>query len=164
MRSPTRILPIVTVATIALGVAGCGTPPELNPPGSTVPSPSATASAPPSTLPPQPPPPPPPSPTATGFSESYAVACGGRPSGAQIITLLKRRGLLPSSYRSQPTTGPMCSGDWQWTVLDTSNGPIQAVSELSGNTLRLITAGTDVCTVEVRAGAPAGIRTAIGCV
>jgi hypothetical protein len=88
------------------------------------------------------------------------VACGGRPSAAQIVTLLKRRGLLPSSYRERVTVGPMCAGTWQWTVLETSNGPLQAVSELSDNTLRLITAGTDVCSIEVRAGAPAGIRAA----
>jgi len=147
-------------ASVALLAAGCGTPPELNPPGTTVPRPSATASPTPSaSLPP--PPPPPPSPTATsGFPDSPAVACGGRPSAAQVITLLKRRDLLPSSYAGRVTVGPMCAGTWQWSVLDTSNGPLQAVTEIRGNTLRLVTAGTDVCSIEVRVGAPAGIRSA----
>jgi hypothetical protein len=164
VRRPTHLLLLAVSATVALGAAGCGTPPELNPPGSKVPSPSATASPPPTTALQPPPPPPPPSPTASaGFSEDYAVACGGRPTADQVVTLLKRRGLLPNSYRTQVTTGPMCAGTWQWTVLDTSNGPLQALSEITGNTLRLITAGTDVCTIEVRAGAPAGIRSAIGC-
>jgi hypothetical protein len=149
-------------ATVALLAAGCGTPPELNPPGTTVPRPSATASSTPtpSALPSLPPLPPP-SPTATsGFPDSPAIACGGRPSAAQVITLLKRRGLLASSYRGRVTVGPMCAGTWQWSVLDTPDGPLQAVSEIRGNTLRLITAGTDVCSIEVRAGAPAGIRSA----
>ncbi|MEV0715754.1 hypothetical protein [Asanoa sp. NPDC050611] len=161
MRRPTHLLLLAASATVALGAAGCGVPPELNPPGSKVPSPSVTASPTPSSLPPAPPPLPPPSPTASeGFPDSPAVACGGRPSAAQIVTLLKRRGLLPSSYQRRVTVGPLCAGTWQWTVLDTSNGPLQAVSEITDNTLRLITAGTDVCSIEVRAGAPAGIRAA----
>ena len=162
MRRPTHLGMLAASATVALIAAGCGTPPELNPPGTTVPRPSATASPTPSALPSPPPlPPPPPSPTATsGFPDSPVVACGGRPSAAQVITLLKRRGLLPSSYQRQVTVGPMCAGTWQWSVLDTSNGPLQAVTEIRGNTLRLITAGTDVCSIEVRAGAPTGIRSA----
>jgi hypothetical protein len=154
------LLPLlVASATVALGAAGCGAPPELNPPGTTVPRPSPTASPTPTTQPP-PPPGPPASPTATpGYPDSPAVPCAGRPSGDQVITLLKRRGLLASSYRGRVTDGPMCAGDWQWSVLDTTLGPLQAVTELRDNTLRLITAGTDVCTVEVRFGAPAGIRT-----
>jgi hypothetical protein len=79
-----------------------------------------------------------------------------------MITLLKRRGLLPSSYRAQGAVGPLCAGTWQWIGLDTSNGPLQAVSQISGNTLSLVTAGTDVCSIEVRAGAPTGVR-AIAC-
>lgn len=150
-------------ASVALLAAGCGTPPELNPPGTTVPRPSATASPTPtpSTLPPSPPAPSSPGPTATsGFPDSPAVACSGRPSGDQVITLLKRRELLASSYRGRVTVGPMCAGTWQWSVLDTSNGPLEAVTEIRGNTLRLVTAGTNVCSIEVRAAAPAGIRTA----
>ncbi|SNT46282.1 hypothetical protein SAMN05421812_106366 [Asanoa hainanensis] len=161
MRRPIPLGMLAASATVALLAAGCGTPPELNPPGTTVPRPSGTPSPTAITLPPQPPPPPPPSPTATtGFPDSPAVSCGGRPSAAQVITLLKRRGMLPSSYRGKVTVGPMCAGTWQWSVLDTSNGPLQAVSEIRNNTLRLITAGTDVCSIEVRAGAPAGIRSA----
>ncbi|GAA1850590.1 hypothetical protein [Asanoa iriomotensis] len=157
MRRPTHLL---LLAAVALGAAGCGVPPELNPPGSTVPTPSVTSSPTPSTLVPSLPPALPTPTTATGFPDSPAVACGGRPSAAQVITLLKRRGLLASSYRGRVTVGPLCAGTWQWSVLDTSNGPLQAVSEITDNTLRLVTAGTDVCSVEVRAGAPAGIRAA----
>ncbi|MDG4822089.1 hypothetical protein O7635_09510 [Asanoa sp. WMMD1127] len=167
MRRPTLPPLLLASATVALVAAGCGTPPELNPPGTAVPRPTATASATPTVLPPPLTPQPststpqqPTPTTTTGFPDSPAVACGGRPSAAQVISLLKRRGLLASSYRGRVTVGPMCAGTWQWSVLDTANGPLQAVSRITGNTLRLVTAGTDVCSIEVRAGAPAGIRAA----
>ncbi|MEV4621790.1 hypothetical protein AB0J74_24160 [Asanoa sp. NPDC049573] len=155
-----RPLLLAASAFVALVAAGCGTPPELNPPGSVVPTPSATASPTP-TLPPTPPTVPVTTPsTMPGFPDSPAIACAGRPSAEQVVALLKRRGLLPSSYSARTTVGPLCAGTWQWTVLDTSNGPLQAVTEGAPTSLRLVTAGTDVCSIEVRAAAPAGIRSA----
>jgi len=157
-----RLTPLAAV--VALATAACGTPPELSEPrGTTVPRPTATASpsptptAFPTTVTPSP------FPTATGsttFADSPAVSCGGRPSAAQVIALLKRNRLLPSSFRSQPTVGPMCAGTWQWTVVPTSRGPLQAVTRGEPGSLSLVTAGTDVCSIEVRVGAPAGIRSA----
>ncbi|HTF12710.1 MAG TPA: hypothetical protein VK659_31515 [Asanoa sp.] len=154
-----RPLLLVASALVALVAAGCGTPPELKPPGTTVPRPSATAS-------PTPTPPTPPTVPATtlsptpGFPDSPAVACAGRPSADQVVALLKRRGLLASSYSGRASVGPLCAGTWQWIVLDTNNGPLQAVTEGPPTALRLVTAGTDVCSIEVRAAAPAGIRSA----
>lgn len=146
----------------AVGLIGCGTPPELaERRGAPVPSPSRsstptapTASAP--TL--RPTPSTPPTPT---FGEFTAVDCAGRPSGSQVINFLRRTsGLLPSGVRITVATGPLCAGDWQYTVLQVPDRePLQVVSKGAPSALKLVTAGTNVCNAEVRATAPYGIRT-----
>jgi hypothetical protein len=157
------ILPAVA-ALLVVVVAACGAPPELSRRGSPVPTPSISPA--PSTFPPTVVPtvaptiPPISTPAQPTFDVSTAVPCGGRPEGGQVIAVLKRARLLASSFRGPVSVGPMCAGTWQWSVLDTDNGPLQAVTEIRANTLRLVTAGTDVCSIEVRAGAPTGIRAA----
>lgn len=145
---------------------GCGRPPELDPPpGTPVPRPSisATPSPGPSVLQPSPP-------SATGsvaptFSEAYAVSCAGHPSGDAVIALLRRTaGLLSRTVRVTVRTGPLCAGTWQYTVVAVAGRePLAAVTRGRPDALRLVTAGTDVCSIPVRTGAPAGIRDAAAC-
>jgi hypothetical protein len=116
-------------------------------------------------------PPPPPttttaaSPSATGFSESYVVPCNGRPSAAQVISAVRRHGsLLTSGVSVTATTGPLCSGIWQYTVLAVpDHEPLQVVTKGAPSSLQFVTAGTNVCTVDVRAGAPVALLTTANC-
>jgi hypothetical protein len=89
------------------------------------------------------------------------VACTGEPSAKQIIELVRgRRGLLPGSARVSVRSGPLCAADWHLTTLDVAGyEPLQVVSRDRSGSLRLVTAGTDVCTAEVRVASPAGIQT-----
>ena len=58
----------------------------------------------------------------------------------------------------------MCSGTWQYTVLNLPDrDPFIAVTEGRPGSLRLITAGTNPCTAAVRGAAPPGILGAIDC-
>jgi hypothetical protein len=107
----------------------------------------------------------PPVTSPTGFPDTYAVACGGKPSGQQIIRLLRRQaGLLSDGVRAAVDTGPLCSGTWQYTVVVVSGRePLAVVTEGRPGDLRLVTAGTNVCSIPVRTEAPIGIRTAAAC-
>jgi hypothetical protein len=68
--------------------------------------------------------------------------------------------MLPRDVRVTVRTGPLCAGDWQYTVLAvTGHEELQVVTRGKPTELELVTAGTDVCGVEVRAAAPPGIRT-----
>lgn len=151
-------------------LAACGTPPELRPrPGSSVPRPPST--------------PPSPSP-ATGspvegippgetaipsqqpsFAEELAVPCGGNPAANEVIALVRRTGgLLPGAGSVSVMTGPLCAGSWQYTVFAVPNKePLQVVSRGTPDRLRMVTAGTDICSIEVRTEAPPGIRNAALC-
>lgn len=145
---------------------GCGRPPELEPPpGTPVPRPSPTLTV--TTAVPTLPPPTPvsagsPAPT---FGEAYAVSCAGHPSGDAVIALLRRTpGLLSHDARVTVRTGPLCAGTWQYTVVAVAGrDPLAAVTRGRPEALRLVTAGTDVCSIPVRTGAPAGIRDAAAC-
>ncbi|WP_309246258.1 hypothetical protein [Verrucosispora sioxanthis] len=90
-----------------------------------------------------------------------AVACTGEPSAKRIIELVRgRRGLLPGSARVSVGNGPLCAADWHLTTLDVAGyEPLQVVTRDRAGTLRLVTAGTDVCTAEVRVASPPGIQT-----
>ncbi|MDG4827724.1 hypothetical protein O7627_00200 [Solwaraspora sp. WMMD1047] len=152
-----------------LGMAACGTPPELQERrGGTVPAPRSTPSVPASGATPTATPPArtrtPDQAGPTGFSESVAVPCAGRPSGQQVLSLVRDTdGLLPGGVRISIKTGPLCAGAWQYSVVTVRGGePLQVVTNGPPGDLNLITAGTDVCSVPVRATAPYGIR-AIAC-
>jgi hypothetical protein len=105
------------------------------------------------------------SPSPTGFSESYVVPCDGRPSAAQVISLVRRHGSFITSGASvTATTGPLCSGTWQYTVLAVPNHePLQVVTKGAPSALTFVTAGTNVCTVDVRAGAPVAMLATANC-
>lgn len=92
---------------------------------------------------------------------AVAVDCAGRPSAAQVVALLRRTdGLLPAGVQVSVPVAPRCAGSWQYTVVQIpSREPLQVVTEGSPTSFTLVTAGTDVCVIPVRVGAPAGIRT-----
>ncbi|MFV2087616.1 hypothetical protein [Micromonospora sp. LOL_021] len=142
--------PGVGAPTADAAPAPTGTPSSAEPSGTRTPSPvkppSATASS---------------SPSADGFPVAVAVDCAGRPSAAQVVALLRRTdGLLPAGAQVSVPVAPRCAGSWQYTVVQIpSREPLQVVTEGSPTSFTLVTAGTDVCVIPVRVGAPAGIRT-----
>jgi hypothetical protein len=159
------------VALAATGaLAGCGVPPELRPkPGSSVPrpsvspSPSRLAGSPTAAVLP-------PGATATAapepsFAEEYALPCADHPTADQVIALVRRSGgLLPRTGSVTVAKGPLCSGTWQYTVFAVpGKEPLQVVSRGNPDSLTMVTAGTDVCSIPVRTAAPAGIRNAALC-
>ncbi|MFJ8832872.1 hypothetical protein [Micromonospora aurantiaca] len=154
-----RRRPLALLTLLAL--ASCGTPPELRapPPAAATPVPSASVTAGPSATP-TPPVPVLPS-TLSPSAPAAAVPCRGRPSGDRIVALLRgSAGVLPRDVRVTVSTGPLCADGWQYTVLSvTGHEELQVVTRGESGTPRLVTAGTDVCGVEVRTVAPAGIRT-----
>ncbi|MFV2017414.1 hypothetical protein [Micromonospora sp. LOL_023] len=152
----------------ALSASGCGRPPEL--PGQT-PSDRALPSTTSTTAPATPDPPPrtsapttPTTPTPTGspgFGERVAVDCAGRPSADQVVALLRRSTeLLPAGAQVSVPVTPRCAGTWQYTVVQIPDRePLQVVTEGLPTSFSMVTAGTDVCVIPVRVGAPTGIRT-----
>ncbi|MET8525365.1 hypothetical protein [Micromonospora sp. NPDC005172] len=155
------------MALLALGaLTGCGAPPELrDPAGVPTGAGSPTASGPtgvptgtPSFAPTAPPP-------TTGLATPdpglVATACRKGPTGQRVVQLLRgRASVLPDNVGVRVRSGPLCAGDWQYTVLEvTGHEELQVVTQGRPEALELITAGTDVCTIEVRATGPAGIRT-----
>jgi hypothetical protein len=166
-----RCLALLCGAVLAGGaLSGCGVPPELQKPrGVAVPSPSAEPSgsvASPSL--PGLPSLPPVAATAAGpspFPETTAVTCGGRPTPDQVIALVRRTSsILPATGAVSVVTGPVCSGTWQYTVLQIPDRePLQVVSKGPAESMALVTAGTDICNIDVRNYAPPGIRRAASC-
>ncbi|PWR13581.1 hypothetical protein DKT68_00855, partial [Micromonospora acroterricola] len=143
-----------------------GAPPELRAPSATptraatptAAGPTGTASAPPTTVPTGPPVG---GVTATADPGLVATACRNGPTGQRVVQLLRgRAGVLPDNVRVRVRTGPLCAADWQYTVVEvTGHEELQVVTRGRPAGPELVTAGTDVCTVEVRATGPAGIRT-----
>jgi hypothetical protein len=103
-------------------------------------------------------------PSATGFSDAYAIACAGRPGPDRVIALLAAKGVLSGAAGVTVRLGPLCAGTWQYTVLAVpGREPLQVVTEGPPTALRLVTAGTDVCSAPVRTEAPAGIVSLAHC-
>ena|SRR5690348_11027501 len=163
---PFALLPVLTGCIRGSGSDGplLPTPPTSSPlpppPALNAPEPTPTSLAPPA--------PPSVRPTAaspTGFSESYVVPCGGHPSAAQVIAVVRRHGsLLAAGASVSATTGPLCSGTWQYTVLAVpDHEPLQVVTKGAPSALRFVTAGTNVCTVDVRAEAPVALLSTANC-
>lgn len=87
----------------------------------------------------------------------------GRPTGEQVIAAVRKaRPGLPTGSGLTVKTGPLCAGVWQYTILTvTSSEPLQIMSKGAPASLTIVTAGTDPCSVEVKATAPlALLRTA----
>ncbi|WP_027644827.1 hypothetical protein [Salinispora oceanensis] len=141
-------------------MSGCGTPPELR---DAQPSQSARSASPnPTDTAPTTAAAPPPTgaPTPTASNTPVAVRCPAGPSSQQVTALVRGQDLLPADAQVRALTGPLCADDWHYTLLAvTGYEPLQVVSRGSGTAPRLVTAGTDVCTAEVRVTAPTGIRT-----
>jgi hypothetical protein len=154
-----RVLAGGILLACAAGLIGCGVPPELrNPPERAAPSPSPTPPASPTSAPAAAPPT---TGTATPtFGELTAVDCQGNPTGNQVIALLRRSPrLLAPGVTASVRDRPKCAGTWQYTVIQVpGHEPLQVVSSGPANALTLVTAGTDVCSLPVRTGAPPGIR------
>lgn len=161
MRPSARLAVLVWVPLLL--AAGCGPPPAPDE------SPGATGSGPTpsgSTGPAFPTVPPSRTGTPTGaFEEGFAIGCGGEPGEDELIGLLRDEGILAASAEVDVVNGPLCSGDWQYLVVSVPDlDPLQVVTRGETGQLELVTAGTDVCTVEVRIQAPAGIRDVAACV
>jgi hypothetical protein len=139
-----------------VATGSCGVPPELEQSQSTPqPTPTATATATPTPTP-TPMTTPSPSPTDSGLTP-----CGNDPSQAQVTSLLRRTANLPRNARVTFQVGPLCAEDWQYSVVVVPDRePLQAVTTGPANALRLVTAGTEVCTIRIRAEAPTAVRTA----
>ncbi|RKN46490.1 hypothetical protein [Micromonospora endolithica] len=164
---PARPARTATAAVLALTVvAGCGAPPELRQPTAST-TPQATSSATPGStgLPTTPPAPTAPPgagvPVPTPSPGLTAVACTAGPSGSRVADLVRgRTGLLPRNATVRLRTGPLCAGDWHYTVLDvTGYEQLHVVTQGPPRSPRLVTAGTDVCTAEVRVTGPPAIQT-----
>ncbi|MER7333414.1 MULTISPECIES: hypothetical protein [unclassified Micromonospora] len=157
---------MTAVLLAAVPLAGCGTPPELRnaaptaaPTRAAAPSPAGTPTFAPTT-------PPatglPGTATPTADSGLVAVPCPAGPSGQRVVDLVRGRGVLPGGARVRVRTGPLCAGGWHYTVLDvTGHEELHVVTEGRASAPRLVAAGTDVCTAEVRAAGPPGIRTLV---
>lgn len=165
-----RVRSGVLVSTVAvMAVAGCGLMPKgpVRNPDARPPSPSGPPPVSAYSRPPAPPPTPTrttSSPSPSGFQTFVAVACNGKPTGAQVIALLRRKGVLPAQVTATVTNGPLCAGTWQYTEVSMPDAePIDVVTRGAPESLALVTAGTDACTAGVRAGAPLGIRTVLRC-
>ncbi len=106
--------------------------------------------------------------TATaGAGEAVAVPCDGAPGGVEVLRALRRApGLLPDGIRLRVKDGPYCAGTWQYATVRVLRSPepepLQVVTRGRPSTLTVVTAGTDVCSIPVRAEAPDGIR-ALAC-
>jgi len=150
---------LTPVAVLTMGAA-CGGPPQVAPAptGPLLPSPQTSG---PSTSPP----PPTLGPGSFTPPAGRAVSCGGEPSAEEILDLLREEGLLTGDTEATVAEGPLCEQDWQYTVIEVPDrDPLQVVTSGDPGDLTLVTAGTDVCTVDVRVRAPDGIRVAASCV
>jgi hypothetical protein len=166
----TGALVVVVTVAAALAVTGCGLAPRgpVRDPNARPPSPSGPTNEPPAshrpvgtpttrttTIP---------SASASGFGTLVAVACNGKPTGEQVLSLLRRNGVVAAQAGARVTNGPLCAGTWQYTVVAMADvEPIDVVTRGAPNALTLVTAGTNPCTARVRAEAPQGIRSALRC-
>jgi hypothetical protein len=157
-----------TAVLLGAGLGGCAsTPPVIDASGSS-PNPSSAPAVPPDDPSPTDvvalPSSSPSAPSVAVFPEGTAVSCAGQPTADRVIALVRARGMISTSAGVTVRIGPLCAGTWQYTVLDvTGHEPLQVVSSGAPNALTLVTAGTDVCSIPVRSGAPSGIIAAAQC-
>jgi hypothetical protein len=136
---PTGGIPPVTVPYV---------PPATLPPVFTTP-PRITTTTPPATLPTPATPP--------------AAKCRSGPTPAQVLAVLKDLPGIPDQKLAL-TDGPFCSGSWQFAQVQIAGADPKSAEQLfvvttgTPTALKVIEAGTDVCSVEVQTKAPAGIR------
>jgi hypothetical protein len=159
------VRPRHVLIVLSLLLAACGKPPEAGEsptpqaPPATVPAtatvnPTAPGTALPTVAPSGSP----------GFSENFAQPCNGEPSDAEVLAVLRAEGLLDQGSAAEVAEGPLCAGGWQYAVVTVPDlDPLLVVTQGEPDDLELVTAGTDVCTPEVRIQAPPGIRSAAAC-
>jgi hypothetical protein len=170
-----RFLPIVFGSAL---LVGCGSPPQplpTAPPGpvGSGPLPSASAGIPSAigaypTMPTIPTIPVAPTtartitPTTTP-PPSPAGRCTSGPTRPQVLAVIKGRPGIPDDDLAV-TEGPYCAGSWQFTIVgiagasDDAVEPLLVVTTGRPSALRVVEAGTDVCTDQVEDDAPPGIR------
>lgn len=103
-------------------------------------------------------------PTSNGFSEYTATTCNGKPTGEQVISVVRPKLELAATVQITVTQQPLCAGIWQYTVLGVPNRePVHAVTRGEPGKLTVVAAGTNPCIPAVRVSAPSGIRTVLGC-
>ena len=100
--------------------------------------------------------------TAPTSTVSPAPRCRSGPSPAQVLAVLKGMPGIPEK-KLAVTAGPFCSGSWQFATVQLADAPDKAeelfvVTTGTPTALKVIEAGTDVCSVDVQGKAPAGIR------
>nr|BFE67034.1 hypothetical protein GCM10020092_003350 [Actinoplanes digitatis] len=102
--------------------------------------------------------------TPTTVRPSPAPKCVNGPSGQQVLTAVKGRPGVPAT-ELKVIDGPFCAKSWQFTIVqiaeadsDTPAEPLLVVTKGSPATIKVIEAGTDVCSIKVRTEAPTGIR------
>jgi hypothetical protein len=165
-RTSTIVVAIVLATATGYGTTACGSRSAALP---VQPSPEVTTPAhrpSPVPVPTVQPTPPVVSPSGPApFGEAVAVPCAGRPSADQVVALLRRTPkLLPRGATVTVRTGPVCAGSWQYTIVSVPDREaLEVVTKGPPGSLVLVTAGTDVCSIEVRTAAPIGIRTAAHC-
>lgn len=156
----------------ALGSAGSASP---QPSGFVAPVPVPTGGLPPGTLPTLPYVPPatlppvtttptttPPTTTPTS-TVSPAPRCRSGPTTTQVLAVLKGLPGIPEQELAV-AEGPFCSGSWQFATVQIAGEDPKAAEQIfvvttgAPTALKVIEAGTDVCSVEVQTKAPAGIR------
>ncbi|MFG2038604.1 hypothetical protein [Dactylosporangium sp. NPDC048998] len=105
------------------------------------------------------------SPSPAGFPEAYVTYCNGRPSGEQVIAVVRRnRSNLPAGNGVTVQRAPVCAGIWQYTVLTvTGSEPLRVITKGDPAALTVVTMGSDPCTVEVRATAPPALLATVDC-
>ncbi|GIH13102.1 hypothetical protein Raf01_12740 [Rugosimonospora africana] len=77
---------------------------------------------------------------------------------------MRAAGLVSGNAKLTVKVAPMCAGSWQYTVFTVSGRePLQVVTQGQPGALTLVTAGTNVCSTQVSAQAPAGILSVAQC-
>ncbi|GAA3349697.1 hypothetical protein GCM10020358_72770 [Amorphoplanes nipponensis] len=137
---PTGILPPATLPTVPY------VPPATLPPVATTPPRTTTTT----TTPPAP-------------TVSLAPKCRSGPTPAQMLAVLKGLPGIPDR-KLAVADGPYCAGSWQFAAVQIAGEDPKEAEQLfvvttgTPTALKVIEAGTDVCSVEVQSKAPAGIR------
>lgn len=106
-----------------------------------------------------------PTPSPTRSLPPAAPACpSSGPTRAQMLAAVRNSEGLPPGETVEVRLGPFCAGSWQLAALGIVGEDPEDAEELlmvttgRPTSLRLVAAGTDVCTDEVEDDAPAGIR------
>ncbi|MDQ0367676.1 hypothetical protein [Catenuloplanes indicus] len=149
----------------AVTLAACGTPPGFEEQSWSRPAVSAPASVPVLDVPSLPVPWLTPTVEPTGeYAETVLVPCQGDPAASDVIAVLRRTGdLVPATGTARVTSGPFCAGTWQLSLVTVPGAePLFVVTSGPAATLKLVTAGTNVCSARVRGAAPSAIR-AVAC-